>query len=170
MDKANQNKDLDLIDRLITEWGNVAPHLDTSGMEVVGRLLMLGKILERTANKALQNTDIIYTDLDVLATLRRSGEPYQLTPKQLMQSVLITSGAMTALLGRLTKMSLIERVSVPNDGRSKAAKLTPKGITVIDEAIKLRFDEAKNVANLLNKTEQKQLARLLKKLLNGINA
>ena len=54
-----------------------------------------------------KNLKIIYTDLDVLATIRRSGEPYQLSPKQLMKSVLITSGAMTALLDRLTKLELI---------------------------------------------------------------
>ena len=159
----------DIIDSLISEWKDERPELDTSAMEVVGRILNLSKILEKRASKSLSVYNIHYTDLDVLATIRRSGIPYKLTPSQLMKSVLITSGAMTALLNRLTKLKLIYRSPDPKDGRIKLAGLTPKGIELIDKAIETRFIEASDSIKILNKTENKTLSILLKKLLNSLD-
>ena len=159
------SNDTDLIDKLVQDWNSERPELDTSAMEIVGRILQLGKILEKRANSVLKDNKIHYTDLDVLATLRRSGKPYQLSPKELMQSVLITSGAMTALLDRLTKLKLISRDSHPDDGRVKLATLTSKGKTIIDAAIEVRFEEALNSTESLNSEEKEQLATLLKKMI-----
>ncbi|WP_313304959.1 MarR family winged helix-turn-helix transcriptional regulator [Empedobacter sp.] len=158
-------KDKDLIDALIADWNIERPDLDVDAIQIVGRLMKLGKIFENRASLALKESGIYYTDLDVLATLRRSGEPYQLTPKQLMESVVITSAAMTALLNRLKKLELIYRAADENDGRISLAGLTEKVKKIIDEAIKKRFDEAKNSIQILNKKEQENLSILLKKLL-----
>lgn len=159
----------DVIDNLVTEWKQERPELDASAMYIVGRILKLGKLLEKRAGQVLKDSGIHYTDLDVLATLRRSGEPYELTPKELMRSVLITSGAMTALLDRLTKLNLIYRAPDKRDGRIKRAGLTKKGRKVIDKAIEIRFDEAKESLCALNKTEKESLAVLLKKMLFDIS-
>lgn len=158
-------KEKDLIDILIAEWNIERPELDVEAMQIVGRIMKLGKIFENRASLALKENGIYYTDLDVLATLRRSGSPYQLSPKQLMQSVVITSGAMTALLNRLTKLELIYRAPDENDGRISLAGLTEKGKEIIDEAIEKRFDEAKESIQILTKKEQSDVAILLKKLL-----
>jgi DNA-binding MarR family transcriptional regulator len=154
----------DLVDRLISEWQRERPDLDPSPMSIVGRILSLGKTLERRANNALVGMDLIYTDLDVLATLRRSGKPYCLSPKELMKSVLITSGSMTALLNRLTRLNLITRTEDESDGRIKKASLTKKGIALIDKAIELRFNEASDAVKGLSAEDQKSLAALLRKL------
>ncbi len=158
----SENKDL--LDSLVSDWKKERPDLDASAMLIIGRILKLSKILEKSANAALSSNDIYYTDLDVLATLRRSGKPYELTPKQLMQSVLITSGAMTALLDRLLKLELIYRSPDPLDGRIKRAGLTKKGIKVIDKAIEVRFQEADNSVGMLNEKERYLLSELLKKM------
>jgi len=155
----------DLIDDLISEWHREQPELDTSAMEIVGRILMLGKLLEKRAGNALKECNIYYTDLDVLATLRRSGKPFELTPKQLMKSVLITSGSMTALLDRLSKLDLIYRNPDTKDRRIIRAGLTTKGISTIDKAIKMRFAEANNTVSIFNSNEREKLSILLKKLL-----
>ncbi|MDY8137460.1 MarR family winged helix-turn-helix transcriptional regulator [Aquimarina sp. 2201CG5-10] len=159
----------DIIDHLIFEWNQERPELDASAMEIVGRVIRLGKLLEKSAGKALQDCQIYYTDLDVLATLRRSGKPYELTPKQLMKSVLITSGSMTALLNRLTKLGLIYRIVDKKDKRIRRAVLTNKGINTIDNAIKLRFEEANNSTSIMNSQEKEQLKMLLKKLLSNLD-
>ncbi len=159
----------DLIDSLISEWKEERPELDTSAMEVVGRILKLSKILEKRVSKVLLPYHIHYTDLDVLATIRRSGKPYELTPSQLMKSVLITSGAMTALLNRLTKLKLIYRSPDSKDGRIKLAGLTPKGIELIDKSIEIRFIEASDSIKILNKTDSTELSILLKKLLKSLD-
>ncbi len=155
----------DLIDQLIIDWNIERPDLDVEAMNVVGRIMKLGKILENRTSLALKENGIYYTDLDVLATLRRSGFPYQLSPKQLMQSVVITSGAMTALLNRLTKLELIYRAPDENDGRISLAALTEKGKEIIDDAIEKRFEEAKISIDILNKNEKNELSTLLKKIL-----
>jgi len=156
----------DIIDLLVDDWKQERPELNAEAMHVVGRILKLGKVLEKQAGTALKSSNIHYTDLDVLATIRRSGPPYQLAPKQLMESVLITSGAMTALLERLTKLELISRMPAEHDGRVKLAALTNKGKQVIDEAIVVRFAQANSAVKGLTRTEQKALGGLLKKMLN----
>ena len=162
-------KENDLIDSLISDWKEERPELDTSAMEVVGRILNLSKILEKRASNSLAIYNIHYTDFDVLATIRRSGKPYELTPSQLIKSVLITSGAMTALLNRLTNLKLIYRSPDPKDGRIKLVGLTQKGFKLIDNAIETRFIEASNSIKTLNKTENKELSILLKKLLKSVD-
>lgn len=161
-------KEEDIIDRLLREWHQERPELDASAMAVVGRIIKLGKTFEKRAGKALLDSKIYYTDLDVLATLRRSGTPYELTPKELMQSVLITSGAMTALLDRLGKLKLIYRAPDEKDGRVKRAGLTIKGKKVIDKAIKVRFQEANISIQILEADEKKSLSNLLKKLMASL--
>jgi DNA-binding MarR family transcriptional regulator len=154
----------DLLDNLVNDWKKERPDLDASSMLIIGRILKLGKILEKSANSALLKNNITYTDLDVLATLRRSGKPYSLTPKQLMQSVLITSGAMTALLNRLMKLNLIYRSPDLHDGRIKRAGLTKKGVDLIDEAIETRFYEANESVKMFTTKEKEVLSNLLKKM------
>ncbi len=159
----------DIIDHLVNEWNKEQPELDASAMQIVGRVLRLGKLLEKRAGKSLQDLGIHYTDLDVLATLRRSGSPYELTPKQLMKSVLITSGSMTALLDRLTKLGLIYRSNDDKDKRIKRAGLTKKGIFIIDKGIKIRFNDAKESISVIDKKEREILSNLLKKLLTSLD-
>jgi DNA-binding MarR family transcriptional regulator len=154
----------DRTDRLLAEWRAERPELDASAMAVVGRLLSIGRQLEARANAALKPLGLHYTDLDVLATLRRGGRPWRRTPTELRDSVLITSGAMTACLDRLERNGLVQRVADPGDRRSSAAQLTPAGRKLIDKAIRVRFAEAAQALEGLSEGEQAQLAALLRTL------
>lgn len=139
-------------------------------MAVVGRILRLGKKLEVRANEVLKPYALGYTELDVLATLRRYGKPYALKPSQLQRQILISSGAMTACLNRLEAAGLIARTATAGDRRSLTAALTPAGRTLIDRAIVTRFSEASDAIHGLTASERKQLAQLLKKLEAGLGA
>lgn len=154
----------DLIDELVEDWNRERPELDVTAMMVVGRILHLGRVLEKRAGKVLKKHEIHYTDLDVLATLRRSGEPFCMTPTQLRKSVLITSGAMTALLDRLEKKGLLKRKGDSEDGRIKMAYLTKKGKILIDQAIGSRFEEASTALQGFNKDEIYQFSQFLRKM------
>lgn len=158
----------DLIDELIASWNKERPDLDATAMAIVGRILVLGRLLEKRASRELKKYDIHYTDLDVLATLRRSGDPFSLTPTQLRKSVLITSGAMTALLVRLEKKGLIKRSPDPEDGRVRIVNLTQIGKVLIDQAIESRFEEASTAVQVFSKSEVQQFSQLLKKMTIGI--
>jgi DNA-binding MarR family transcriptional regulator len=154
----------DRTDRLLAEWQAERPELDAAAMAVVVRLLSIGRLLEARANTALKPLGLHYTDLDVLATLRRGGRPYRRTPTELRDSVLITSGAMTACLDRLERNGLVARVADPHDRRSSAAELTMQGRKLIDKAIAVRFGEAAEALAGLSEGECSRLAALLKKL------
>lgn len=160
----------DRIDQLLVEWQAQRPDLDASPMAVVGRLLGIGRQLEARANAALKPLGLHYTDLDVLATLRRGGPPYRRTPTELRAAVVITSGAMTACLDRLQGQGLIARSADPQDRRSSAAVLTAAGKALIDRAIAVRFDEAADALAGLTVRERSQLATLLKRLAQDLDA
>jgi len=133
-------------------------------MAVVGRVLHLGRLFEADLNRSLRAVGVPYSDLDVLATLRRCGAPFRLTPTQLRQSVLLTSGAMTACLNRLEQRGLIRRSPDEADRRSLMASLTDKGFDLIEAAIVPHFGEAERVMAGLDLAERAELARLLRKL------
>ena len=161
---ARRTESDDRNDRLLAEWQAERPELDAAAMAVVGRLLSIGRQLEARANAALRPLGLHYTDLDVLATLRRGGRPYRRTPTELRDSVLITSGAMTACLDRLERNGLISRIADPKDRRSSAAALTREGRALIDKAIAVRFAEAADALSGLSAADGARLAVLLKKL------
>lgn len=154
----------DVVGQLLRDWKRERPDLDASAMSVVGRILHLGNVFEAAENAALRELKISYSDLDVLATLRRSGVPFQLTPTQLRRSVLLTSGAMTACLNRLEKAGLVRRVLDDSDRRSLAAALTARGVSLIDKAIAARFARAGEAVANLRRSERVLLAALLQKL------
>ena len=152
----------DLIDGLITDWRRERSDLDPSAMAVVGRVLRVGTTLNSRINDVLKPHGLLYSEFDALATLLRSGKPYELTPTELQDAVVLTSGAMTALLNRLTKQGLIARRRSKVDGRSLTARLTAKGVKLTNKLVALRFDEARDAVAGLSKTQQKDLALLLR--------
>ena len=48
------------------EWRKERPDLNAEAMQIVGRIIKLGKILEKRASNSLKESGIYYTDLDVL--------------------------------------------------------------------------------------------------------
>ncbi len=50
------------------------PHLDSSSLEVTGRLLLCAGYYERTVGTVLQRFGLSIADFDVLNTLRRVGD------------------------------------------------------------------------------------------------
>jgi DNA-binding MarR family transcriptional regulator len=152
----------DVVDQLLRDWAHERPDLDASAMAVVGRLLHLGGLLQSRAGEWLRGHGIGYTELDVLATLRRSGAPYRLSPTALRKSVLLTSGAMTACLNRLEQRGLIRRSPDDSDRRSLMASLTERGVDLIDAAITTHFGAAAQAVGGLHRDECEELARLLR--------
>lgn len=154
----------DIVDQLLLDWKRERPELNASAMAVVGRILLLGRHLETDVNESLKSIGLSYTELDVLATLRRSGAPYRLSPTALRKSALLTSGAMTACLNRLEARDLITRNTEASDRRSLTATLTAKGVKLVDKAIAVRFMQAEKAVAGLSANEKNELARLLRKM------
>lgn len=158
------NSDPDLIDQLISDWRLARPETDPDSMRVVGRIVRLGRLYEEQASRLVRPHGLSYSDFDVIATLRRSGEPYELYPTQLQQNVLLSSGAMTACLRRLERLGLISRQAAQADRRRLSARLTDAGYDLVETLIDERFDVARRSLASLGPTQIDQLTLLLRAL------
>ncbi|WP_028973013.1 MarR family winged helix-turn-helix transcriptional regulator [Spirochaeta cellobiosiphila] len=157
----------DLVDIIVEQWNREFPGLDTTPMAVTGRLSRVTEYLGRGILTNHNKHGLNNCEFDVLATLRRSGEPYQLTPTQLYSSLMLSSGTMTNRLDQLEKRGLIERKPNPEDRRGLLVNLTPKGKTLIDTAYPDHLDNEKKLIQVLDHNEIEDLNRILKKLLSS---
>ena len=154
----------DVVDRLLARWREARPDLDPSPLGVVGRVIVLAQHLERNVEAALEKHKVSLGQFDILATLRRHGKKGGLSPTQLLESVLLTSGGMTARLDALADAGYIARKPNPDDRRMVVIVLTAKGRRVIDNATRTRFAEANDSLPPLTATEMATLTELLRKM------
>lgn len=151
------------------EWQRERPDIDANVMALVGRLLQATHLLERNWFLPLAaQFELHQGEFDVIAALRRSGSPYAMTPTDLHEGLMLSSGAMTSRLDRLERKGLIERVPSPNDRRSTLVRLTPAGLALIDKLLPLHVANEQQALASLTQKEQAQLDGLLAKLLVGL--
>lgn len=124
----------DHVDELREQWRTVLPDIDTSPMGVVGRINRLALLFGDPIARLMVEHGLERGEFDVLAVLRRSGPPHELSPTQLYRGLMLSSGGLTNRLKRLLAKGLIERHPDPNDGRSDLVRLTKEGQETVDAA------------------------------------
>jgi DNA-binding MarR family transcriptional regulator len=135
---------------------------------VIGRILRVEHLAGERIRRTLRDHGLDRGGFDVLATLRRSGRPYRLTPTQLYEDLVLTSGAVTHRVDSLVRAGLVERVSDEADRRSVQVGLTSKGKAAIDRALGAHMRCEATLLGGLSPGERDKLAGLLRKLLRGI--
>jgi len=152
------------------EWRRERPDIDADVMALAGRLLEATLLLERNWLLPLATQFELHPgEFDVIATLRRSGPPYALTPTDLHERLMLSSSAMTSRLDRLERKGLIGRAPSEQDRRSISVRLTPAGLALIDKALPLHVANEQQAMSALTKKEQGQLDALLGKLIVGLH-
>ncbi|MGI3230056.1 MarR family winged helix-turn-helix transcriptional regulator [Streptomyces sp. GTA36] len=157
----------DPVDAIIDQWAAVRPDLDTAAMEVFGRVFRLSRAMGDRMEKTYARLGISRGEFDVLATLRRSGEPYALSPRQLSATLMLTTGGMTGRLDKLERAGLLRRSPDPHDRRALQVTLTDKGLTLVDEAVGAGLAVQTEALSSLDEEQAGQLADLLRQLLAG---
>ena len=155
----------DHVDLIQAQWAQEKPDLDTSPIGVVGRISRISRHLDQLLQKNYSQFGLNGGEFDVLATLRRSGYPYKLSPTQLFSSLMLSSGAMTNRLDRLENVGLIKRGPNPNDRRGILVTLTEQGIELMDKAYPAHIANEQQMLASLTKAEQDILTDLLRKML-----
>jgi len=156
---------MDTIDRVIEQWAKEKPELDTEPMAIMGRLMRVAKYMESRVAALHKKYDLKMGEFDVLATLRRAGSPYCLTPSALVESMMLTSGAMTNRLDKLEKKGFITRIHNKEDRRSVTVELTREGLTLINKLILEHVAVQQSLLHGLDKNEKMQVNQALKLLL-----
>ena len=118
---------LDAAAHAVAQWKQELPELAAENMLLIGRLKRAAAVIARELEKVYGEYGLTEGSFDVLATLRRSGAPYTLTPTELFSSLMVTSGTMTTRLKNLENQGLIDRLPNPDDARSMLVRLTDKG-------------------------------------------
>lgn len=154
----------DDVDRLIAAWERERPDLDVSPMHVLSRVTRLALHLDRARKEAFAAHDLEPSEFDVLSALRRTGDPYQLSPGQLVHETLVTSGTMTNRVDRLVRKGLVERLPDPDDRRGVQVRLTGAGKTAVDGALDALLMREKALLAGLGAGEADEIATLLRKL------
>jgi DNA-binding MarR family transcriptional regulator len=162
------SRERDHVDGVLAEWRREQPRLDTSPVAVVARIGRAAALLDRGMNANFARYGINRTDWDALASLRRAGTPYQRTPTELYRALMRTSGGVTHIVDRLAGDGLVERIPDPADRRGLLVRLTRKGRGLVDRAGPTHLDTERRMLAALSKQEQTELARLLRKLLIGL--
>ncbi len=155
----------DEVDELVEAWARERDDLDLAPVAVFSRISRLARHLDLARRAAFAAHDIESWEFDVLAALRRAGEPYELSPGRLLRETLVTSGTMTNRVDRLTARGLVERSPDPADRRGVIVRLTGEGKTAVDGAFEALLDAEAVLLNDLPPRDRARLASLLRTLL-----
>jgi DNA-binding MarR family transcriptional regulator len=161
---------MDQVDQILAQWARERPDLDSSPVGVIGRLSRLTRYVERSLDDNFKPFGLTRWTYDVLATLRRSGPPYRLSPTDLFEEMMITSGAMTNRIDRLEEAGLVARLPDPGDRRGVLVELTPAGFELVDRVVESHVAHEAQILRGLSAEERSHLAGLLAKLLESFES
>ncbi len=143
-----------LLEQMRENWSEMV----SAETEAVLGIIRFNDIIRERTDNALSAFNLSRAAFEVLATLRSLPQPRQLTPTDLSNSILISTGGMTKVLIYLEAKGLVERVSNDKDRRSKLVKITTDGGSLIEEVMKeVAFIDKELFSNLLISEEIAEL-------------
>ena len=139
----------DAVDAILAQWQRERPDLDASPMGPIGRIKRCSVLLERRLDETFAEFGLSRWEFDMLATLRRNGAPYCLSPTALFSALMVTSGTMTHRLKRLEQRGLIARKPNEQDARSMLVQLTDTGLKLIDRAVDKHVENERRILSVM---------------------
>lgn len=159
----------DAVDAIVEQWRRERPDLDPAAKEVTGRIVRLASLFQDAYREVFEPLGISDGEYGVLATLRRAGEPFELTPTDLARHQMMTSGGMTAALDRLEDKGLAVRRPNPADRRGSLVRLTDAGRAAVDAAMARHVEVEHRLVASLTPKDRARLAALLRSLLLDVD-
>ncbi|MCX5206356.1 MarR family transcriptional regulator [Streptomyces sp. NBC_00237] len=160
----------DAVTAIVEQWKRERPELDATPMLVIGRLFRLTDALDQRLRPPFQAAGLGGGDFDVLAALRRAGEPYALSAGELSRAALVTTGAISKRVDRLVGRGLVGRSVAEGDSRGRLITLTAEGVALADELIAVHLDNQRRLLSGLGADDQAHLADLLERLASTLTA
>lgn len=158
---------------IATSWARERPDLDPLDYLMPIYLIRIGRIVERDADqRAKRRFGISSPELRVLLALRRVGGDHSRRPTDLFRALLVSSGAITKNVDRLTALGLVKRLPDPADKGGFLIHLTARGKQVADKSITdLGVSSILSRTNLsLTRQERKTMIKLCGQILLDLEA
>jgi DNA-binding MarR family transcriptional regulator len=155
-----KGSDSSLVETILTQWKQQHPNLDFEPMALIAALTRAYHLTSIPIDQMMTKYGLTRGMFDVLAALRRSGKPYELTPKELSASLLLSGAGLTNRLDRLQSLDLISRLPDPTDRRSLRISLTKRGKEFVDHILP-ELLEIQKMAFGSNRKAGKELTKLL---------
>ena len=154
--------DVDRARQIEEAWHRERPDLDASSVRVITRIWHLAKIFGDDRRRLLATLGIEPALLDLLGTLRRAGEPWELSTRQLAERTVVSPAAISQRLTRAESHRWVTRS--PGPGRSTTVRLTKQGKELIDEVAGKIFDHENELLRALPTADREALADHLERL------
>lgn len=152
----------DRVDSIAAQWRTERPDLDTTPLQVIGRLHRLADRLRDELLAEYRRFGLGEGEFDILAALRRAGAPFASAPGELARHTMVTTGAVTKRVDRLVTSGLVARGADADDGRGRVIRLTPAGLRVIDEAFAAHLANEERLLAGLTPAQRRSLEALLR--------
>jgi DNA-binding MarR family transcriptional regulator len=160
----------DHIDRVIAQWKDQGMKLDLGPVGIIGRAGRIMEYVDRALESKFEEFGISRGTFDVLAALKRDGPPFRLSQRDLMRSLLRTSGSMSLRIDTLEREGLVTRVQDRDDRRSVFVTLTTKGSNLLQRVIPEHLANENLLIATFTTSEKEQLTTLLRKWLIALEA
>ena len=134
------------------------------------RLTRVGLLVEAFQHRCLDPFGLRFIDYSVLRVLELVGEPHRMSPTELSDIVVRSSGGMTQILDRLERAGLVARTPDPADRRKVLVALTDEGMRTADEANARYAAERERLLAGLSPDEVQRLDDAIHRLLEVLTA
>lgn len=158
----------DEVDEIVDAWRRERADLDVTPLEILSRIERLSRLLDQARGAAFADHQLERWEFDVLSALRRAGEPYELSPRELIRQTLVTSGTMTNRVDRLEQKGLVRRRPDPQDRRGVRVRLTARGKQAVDGAMADLLEREAELLGRMRSSERRGLAASLRSLLSTL--
>ncbi|RMI09558.1 MarR family winged helix-turn-helix transcriptional regulator [Cellulomonas triticagri] len=160
----------DHVDRIQAAWARERPDVDVRPQGVIGRLHRLANALTEEITAVYREHGLGEGEFDVLAALRRAGEPFERAPGELAAHTMVTTGAMTKRVDRLEAAGLVSRRPSAADGRGRVVGLTPHGREVIDRAFTAHMANEHRLLAMIGERDADAVEAVLRRWLTALDA
>ncbi|MGF7125299.1 MarR family transcriptional regulator [Rhodococcus sp. TAF43] len=159
---STDSPERDFIDKVRQEWALSYPEVDTSPIEVIGRITRISSQALHRLERALGDSGVSRAEFEVLCALARSDRP--LRASEVTAVTMVSGAATTKHADRLVKMGLLERRRFERDGRVVLLAVTDAGRALVDAEFPERVDRDRRLLDGLDEDDRAQLARLLRRI------
>ena len=147
--------------QIAAAWERERPHAPVDSIRVITPLWRLAKVLADHRRALLNRAGADAATLDLLATLRRGGEPYRLSTRELSAQSLVTAGAVSQRVARAEAAGLVTRERPADRPRTVEVSLTAKGHSLVESLVDDILGSESQLLAGLSADQREQLAGLL---------